>query len=333
MMSADNATVGSRSDTHLLVLVVQGEQVVGHRILDVARGGYRPLIKELAYRAVATDPSRLAGRPWQLHLQLEAVDSDRPRLRCEAWAKERADAPLAAIAVPVDHFAWIGTSIARQLKIRDYSVHVAVPEPDHPLVQNSLDWADDDFAVSVDAQPELLLPTGFSVEPLGPRRVVRRVGAGTWLKCVFQAEAWAAFTVAAAEEADVERGWLAAVRMHLADDACFVVVEELFEMPAEASQFHLHTQGRQFYRLHRQLGGRLGGYLHLHPREVDGVALSPNPSGPDVTAAWNVEAASTLWPVFPIAMFGARAETCGTDVAAHAFVSGVIGEIDLEVTP
>ena len=108
--------------------------------------------------------------------------------------------------------------------------------------------------------------------------MVRRVGEGTWLNCVFAADAWAAFTTAAADQTDVERGWLAAARMHLADRACFVVIEELFELPAEASQLHLHTQGREFYRLHRQLGGRLGGYLHLHPREVDGVALRPSPS-------------------------------------------------------
>jgi len=332
-MSADNTAVGSPSDTHLLVLVAQGEQVVGHRILDVARGGYRPLIKELAYRAVATDPRRLAGRAWRLHLRLDAVQTDRPRLCCEAWPDGPADAPLATLGVPVDHFAWIGTSIAREQKLRDYTVHVAVPEPDHPLVQKSLDWADDDFAVSVDARPELRLPAGFSVEPLGPRRVIRRGGEGTWLKCVFDAGAWATFAAAAAEETEVERGWLAAARVHLADDACLVRVEELFELPGEATQFHLHTQGREFFRLHRRLEGRLGGYLHLHPREVDGVALRPSPSGPDVTAAWNVDAASTLWPVFPIALFGARAESYGTDVAAHGFVRGVIGEIDLEVAP
>jgi hypothetical protein len=331
MMSNSNSAVNAPTKTHLLVLVVQEGQVVGQRILDVARGGYRPLLKELAYRAVAGDPAKLAGRPWRLHLQLEAVDSDRPRLRCEARLKDQPHPPLAAVDVPVSNFAWVGMSIARQLEIKDYSVHVAVPEPDHPLVQQSLAWEDDDFAVSLDGEPELLLPTAFSTEPLGPRRVVRRVGEGTWLRCLFEAEAWSAFLVAAANETEVERGWLASARLHLVDDACYVVLEQLHELEGEAGQFYVRTLGREFFRLHRKLGRPLGGYLHLHPREVEGAALGPSPSGPDVTVAWNVESASTLVPVFPIAMFGASPEEPGTDVAAHGFVSGVIAEIALEV--
>ena len=50
-----------------------------------------------------------------------------------------------------------------------------------------------------------------------------------------------------------------------------------------------------------------------------------------MTVAWNLEAASTLLPVLPIAMFGTCAETCSKDVAAHAFAGGKIREIDLEV--
>jgi hypothetical protein len=222
-------------------------------------------------------------------------------------------------------------AVAREGEIEDYTVHVAGPEPDHPLVQQSLQWDDDDFAVTADAAGELFLPTGFSTESPGPRRSIRRPGSGSWLRCVFRPQPWGRFTAAAAEETEVERGWLADARLHLVDDACLVVIEDLVELPAEASQFHLHTQGRQFFALHQQLGQRLGGYLHLHPREVEGVALGPSPSGPDITAAWNVESAGTLLPVFPIAMFGVRPETYGTDVAAHAFVSGVIEEIDLEV--
>ncbi len=333
MTDTSDGTITTRANTHLLVLVKQGEQVLGQRILDVARGGYRPLLKELAYRAVATDPDRLAGRPWRFNLGLEAVDTDDPRLRCEARLKEGPQEPLAAISVPVGNFAWVGVAAAQKLKLEEYSVHVAVPEPDNPLVRQSIDWEDDDFAVSFDDEPDLLLPTAFSTESLGPREVVRRVGSGTWLKCVFESEAWNTFLAAAAAVTKVERGWLAAARMHLADDACFTVIEELFEAPAQAGQFYLHTQGHEFFQSHRELGPRLGGYLHLHPREVDGTALSPNPSGPDITVAWNLEAASTLLPVLPIAMFGASPETCATEVAAHAFVSGVIAEIDLEVAP
>jgi len=330
-METNHGAINTPTNTHVLVLVVRGEKVAGRRILDLARGGYRTLLKELAYRAVATDPARLAGRPWRFNLELEGIDSDNPHVRCEAWLKERPQPLLAAISVPVGNFAWVGVSVARQLKLEDYSVHVAVPDPDHPLVRQSQNWEDDDFAVSFEAEPDLRLPTNFSTEPLGPREVVRRAEEGTWLKCVFEPEAWTTFLAAAAAETEAERGWLAAARMHLAGDACFTVVEELFELPAQAGQYFVHTQGREFFQSHRQLGQRLGGYLHLHPREVDGTALSPSPSGPDVTVAWNLEAASTLWPVLPIAMFGTRPETCRTDVAAHAFVGGRIREIDLEV--
>jgi len=334
-MNTENSAVdgepGVQTNTHLLVLVAQREQVVGQRVLDIARGGYRPLVKELAYRAVASDPARLAGLPWRVNLRLEGIDSDKPCLRCEARLKDRPEPPLAAIVVPVSSFAWIGMSVARQLKLEEYSVHVAVPERDHPLVRQSLDWEDDDFEVSFDSESDLLLPTAFTTEPPGPRKVVRRVGKGTWLRCVFEPEPWAAFMAAAAAETKVERGWLAAARVHLVAGACFVVVEELFEMPAEAGQYYLHTQGREFFHMHRQIGPRLGGYLHLHPRDADGTALSPSPSGPDMTVAWNLEAASTLLPVFPIAMFGTCPEDPGSDVAAHAFVGGVVEEIDLEV--
>jgi hypothetical protein len=324
--------VSDAPNTHLLVLVVRGEKVVAQQVLDLARGGHRPLLKELAYRAVATDPAGLAGQPWQVHLDLEGVGTDKPCLRCEARLKHRPQPRLTVLPVPVGNFAWVGVELANELKIKDYSVHVAVPDRSHPLVERSSAWEDEDFAVSFDDEPELLLPSGFSTEPLGPRRVIARAGAGTWLKCVFEPGAWDTFLTAAGNEREVERGWLATARMHLADGACSVVLERLDELPAEArGEYYLHTKGRAFYRLHRRLGGKLGGYLHLHPREADGTPLSPAPSGPDVTVAWNVEAASTLVPVFPIAMFGARPETCGTDVAAHAFVSGVIGAIDLEV--
>jgi hypothetical protein len=329
-MNAKSGVSSEQLNRHVLVMVCQDEKVLGQRILDVARGGHRPLVKELAYRAAAADP-RLAGRPWQLQVRLEGVDSEKPYVRCEARLKDRPHPPLAVIPVPVRNFAWVGISIARQLEVEQYTVHVAVPPSDHPLVQESLAWEDDDFAVCFDSEPELALPTEFSTDPPGRRRVVRRVGKGTWLRCVFEPGAWSAFLAAAAAETEVERGWLAAVRMHLAEKACFVVIEELFELPAEHGQYYLHTQGRQFFQLRGELGPRLGGYLHLHPRELDGTALRPSPSGPDATAAWNVEAASTLLSVFPIAMFGACAERCRSEVAAHGFTSGVIKEIDLEV--
>jgi hypothetical protein len=330
MMNAKRGVSHPSCDRHVLVMVYRNEELVGQRILDIAGVGHRPLAKELAYRAVASDPG-LAGRPWQLGVRLEGVDSDKPYVCCEARLTDRPDPPLAVLPVPVNHFAWVGISIARELELEEYTVHVAVPPSDHPLVEQSLAWEDDDFAVSLDSEPELELPREFSTAPLGPRQVIRRVDGGTWLKCVFEPGAWTAFLAAAAAEREVERGWLAAVRLHLAEGACLVVVEELFELPAEHGEFYLHTQGRQFLRLRHELGPRLGGYLHLHPREVKGTALRPSPSGPDATAAWNVEAAGSRLSVFPIAMFGACPETCQDEVAAHGFRSGVIKEIDLEV--
>jgi hypothetical protein len=119
-MTDTNDGAITETNTHLLVLVKQGEEVVGQRTLDVARGGHRPLLKELAYRAVASDPDRLAGRPWRFNLGLEAVDTDDPQLRCEARLKEGPQAPLAAISVPVGNFAWVGVAVAQQLKLEEY---------------------------------------------------------------------------------------------------------------------------------------------------------------------------------------------------------------------
>ena len=153
---------------------------------------------------------------------------------------------------------------------------------------------------------------------------------------IFTPDAWTAFVGAAAVETEIERGWIGQVRIHLVDSTCYVVIDELVEVPAEAGQCYLVTHGNQFFELHRR-HQRLAAYLHLHPRKIEGiegikpVQLAPAPSGPDTTMAWNLDATTPLPVVLPIAMFGAREDHLDDDVAAHAFVHGLLSEIDLEV--
>lgn len=321
---------------HLVVMVAQGQeqQIVASRILDLETD-YRPLVKQLGYRAVARWPE-LAGQPFELDVRLEAAETARPRLRLAAWHK--ADRrPLAAMDVPAGNFAWFACQMADRLQLKangtsDYSVHVAVLESDHRWVQQTDKPADEDFQL-MEQRAELTLPTGFSTEPLGPRHVIRDVGSTT--RCIFTPGAWSMFLNAAAKETEQERGWAAAGRVHLADGQCCVLVQEpLMELPAAATRHSLLTHGTDLFLCHSRLAGRLAAYLHLHPRSVDEKRLGPYPSGPDCTVAWNLDASTDLPVVLPIAMFGARAESPNEvppDVAAHAFVGGLLAEVTLEV--
>jgi hypothetical protein len=313
----------------LVVIVSHAGKAAGWRVLDFRDAtSYCPLFKELAYRSVAAEPG-LAGTPWEARLRLEDA-GDAPLLTIEAWSRGRRPRRLAALGVPVGHFAWIGAELAKQIGLEgDYTVQVAATDRHHPVVQRWMEWEDGDVAIE-ETPSTMTLPGDFSTEPLGPRRSIGRP-LHSFLKCVFTLPAYREFTDAAAMERDNERGWLAQVRVHLAGQACHVVIDGLVEPPAvDRGRGFLRTEGRQFFDVYQRFE-RLGGYLHLHPRELDDVALAPLPSGPDTTLAWNLCACAAPMIVMPIAMFGFRPQREAADIAACGFLRGKLVPIDLEV--
>lgn len=319
--------------THLVVLLTCGDKVVAYRTLDMANGGYRPLLKELAYRAVLEHP-QLAGAAWQLSLELKGVETSCPYLELQAWLESPRASPLAAIRAPIQHFAWLGVAMARQLGIAGeeqsrYHVQFAVPGTDHAIVQHEKQsWQGEDFAFAAESR-SLRLPEGFSTQPLGTRKVLR--DKASWIHCVFTEDAWRAFTAAAAAETSVERAWGATTRVHLAEGACSVVVPELVELEGKAGPACVIASGQETFSLSRRLGGDLGAFLHLHPRQIGQVQVTPHPSPADFNVAWDCEASSPTPVVLPIALFGAGSERLDQEVAAHAFVGGRLTEVTLEV--
>ena len=333
-------SVSARRVCHLAVIVCIEDEPVTYRVVDVGGADYQPLLKELAFRSVANYPAR-RGQAWQLHLEMSKPSNARATIELFALGEDDGRT-LARLSVPVDHFAWFGTELARQadLERKDYTVQVALLNPDHTWLA-APDVGTDDFEVVASAERPLLLPTDFSTQRLGRRAVVRPVAS--WMRCVFHPSAWREFLQAARDETEKERGWAAVGRVHLADDHLdlFILDGSLFEMPAEADRHHLLTRGSDFHALHRRVGP-LAAYLHLHPPDVDGVPLGPFPSGPDSTVAWNFDACTPLPIVLPIAMFGADprfdqarfdqpSDEPREDVAAHGFSQGLLSEIQLEV--
>ena len=325
-------------NTHLAILLSQQNKVAGLRVLDLAGGDCRPLAKELAWRAVAVEP-HLAGRPWQPSIEIESAESSSEqstgRVLLSAWLQDNEPRLAARVAVPANNFAMLGLQLGESLGLEagSYNVHLATLPADHACVAQAANTGDDDFHVADSTVESLHFPSDFSTEPLGRRRGERRLG--TFFRCVFTPAAWNAFLSAASRETEVERGWAARVQVHLFDGACHLLIEdELCELPAEAARHQLRTRGRDFLALYRQWGPRLAAYLHLHPPSVEAIELGPYPSGPDTTLACNVDAGTPLPVVLPIALFGARGSLAGgdrIDVAAHAFLGGVLTEIDLEV--
>lgn len=321
--------------THVVVALSQSRQLLGYQTLDLARSG-GPLTKELAFRAAANRPA-LAGTAFRLSVEIANVETERPYLLMEAWPEDPRAPRLAAMNVPVSHFARFGLAMASELSmdhdaLADCSVHVIVPDPSSPVVkQAALEWSDDDFDMA--AGPEvgpLYLPEDFSTEPVEPRQILRH--RGSFVHCVFSRRSWEDFTAAAEAETEVERAYGAPVRVHLAGGDCFVVVlDGLVELPAEAFKTGMIARGLDVLKLHRRFGGQFAAFLHLHPREVDGTAIAPHPSPQDVNVAWNLDASSSQPVVLPIALFGAQLDQSQGDIAAHAFVGGSLSEVNLEL--
>ncbi|GIW89859.1 MAG: hypothetical protein KatS3mg109_0291 [Pirellulaceae bacterium] len=315
---------------HLAVMLLRDGQLVAPvRVIDL-HTDYRPLTKELAYHAVAGCPE-LAGKKFQVSVVLRRdIES---RVELQAILADWPNPCVATMHVPVNHFAWLGIQLGDEsgLERGSYSVHVATLAPNHPWVTTGTAGNSDDFEI-VEHTAELSFPTNFVSAPMGTTAEVRR--SASWLSCVFSRQAWKAFLTAAERETQVERSWLAAGSIYLHNGRGWLLVEQLLELPAIRSRNSARTLGRDFYDCHKRLDGRLIGLVHLHPPEVEGKPIGPQPSGPDTVVAWNLDASTDLPVVVPIAMFGARADAPPggrSDVAAYAFVGGVLSEVGLEV--
>jgi hypothetical protein len=303
------------------------------------RSEYNPLVKELAFRALAAFPRR-AGRPWRLNCRLAGAASDTPRVVLEAYVEKGGDGdpagdePCAKLSVPAVHFRWIAEGIMSRLNLRGaFSFEVGVLAADHPAV---VDWRERDrcadFEFSAE-EPELLLPpAGLLGEPPGPNRVID--AAPTWLRCIFRGSAFRAYLRAAQAETEQERSWGGCGRVHVSGGSCAVVIEELVgPLPAaSAGPNHILTRGRDAARLHQTCGDRLVAYLHLHPRTVGEQSMTPYPSPQDHEVAWNIDRAARSIVVYPIALFRTDPGAPGGDVAVHGYDRGVLCRVQLEVT-
>jgi len=334
-MTTSKADAPARA-RHLVVVPSQHGRTVSCRVLDLATE-YAPLMKELGLRALAGRPD-LAGRPWEPHLRLTAIDTPDPRVTIEVHLTDvPAGGPLFALDVPVANFQWIAADLVRRFGDEgDYSYRVAVAGPGSEVLAR---WrraiGDDDDLEFIDDSQSLHLPRGLAAgPPPAPRRVVRSVPA-SYLRCVFGRAPLAGFLRAAAGATDTERSWLGLGRAHLHDGRCYVVVEDLAPLPAaEAGADYIITHGRDWARLHARAGGRLVAYLHLHPRTVEGRRITPRPSGNDAVVAWNVDHASPDGPcAFPIALFGTDPDDPGGDLAVHAYDHGLLQPAQLEEGP
>ena len=319
---------------HLSVTVVQDDSPVGFRVLDMRRD-HSPLITELAWRAVAAEPSA-AGKRWVPTVRMD--DCESPRVILEACLADGDGKParaetLAFLEVPASAFHWIAAEIAAAVgTVGQCDYLIAVQEPSSMVVAN---WntgdGDEDFEFLEQDQPRLTLPGDFSVAKLSDaKRVIDQ--DDTWLRCVFHRRSFEMFLSAASNETEKERSWLGLGHVCLTHDACSVVIEpELVELPGETGRGWITTRGRDWARLHHQLGDRLVAFLHLHPQTLDGEPLSPRPSRNDAVVAWNFSLASRAPVVFPIAMFGAHAGSPNGDVAGYGYEGGLLRRIQLEV--
>jgi hypothetical protein len=318
--------------THLLVITACDDQPVHCRVLDFGDSAAYPcLTKELGYRCVASHPE-MAGEPFQVFLEaLPAAGGQSARIRMEGWAPPPESRLLGSLDVPAERFAWLGAATDPSLESgASHTVHLAVANADHPVVQQASCYDDNDFALEQDPDP-LRLPGEFSTRPLGSRRVVRN--SGTWMCCVFAPGVYRHFAEAASTAGPDanERGWLGQVRVHLTGGRLYVLVDNLVEVPAlRSGPSFIHTSGSQFFRVYRD-HARLGAYLHLHPRRAAGVELGPHPSAPDATLAWDLQACVPYPVIMPIAMFGLRADGEHEDLAVSAYSNGQLTEIDWEV--
>jgi len=319
---------------YMIIAVSQGRDLLGYRVLDI-RSEYQPLMKELAWRAVTKNPT-LTGAVWEPRLQLQGLDTSAPSVLVEAYlngdnALQHSGRPLASMKVPVSNFSYFAAKIAAQLKVQgQYSYLVAIAEPDSKIV---LDWymeEEADFELAEDIKHTLILPDVFqdSVLPES-RKVVDK--ADTWLRCIFCKKAFDKYLGEAAKETDLERSWLGLGNIHFTQNSCHVTIEQLIELPGEASLYCITTHGRDWAKYHRKYGDKIVGFLHIHPRWAGTKEITPSPSENDRLVAWNIDLACSKPTVYPIAMFGADVDSPSEHVAVYGFNSGVLTRIQLEI--
>lgn len=314
---------------HVLVAVAQDGAVRNYTLVDATKEA-RPVLREVAYRAVAARPD-LAGNAAALALRQDGTDIV---FEAREPGAGESSAPLAGVAVSVHAFGGIAESLAKAAGLEGrFTYYALVCAPDAPVLETwsppgagegGIEW------VSGPAAPDLLLPKELATGAFPRTRIVDP--AGSWHRAVFSRQAFREFVSAASNESEKERGWIGVGEVHVTPEACRTVVRELREIPAaESSSHHLHTRGRDFHRLHGEIGaGRLAAFLHLHPTGPEGGALYPEPSSEDLLVAYDFLATTALPPVFPIGRFGAESTS---DLSAHAFVGGVLTRIQLEILP
>lgn len=319
-------------DEYVLIVVSQDDRPQGYQVLNLS-ADYGPLIKELAYRALARD-GRLAGRSCRIHARTGCGGRGRPELIVEAHVQDgsrRTGEPIASLAMPVEYLAWLASRIAAQVGVEGaYRFQVMVLGANHPLIERWEAGMDlgSDFAVTSGPTGCLTLPS--LLVRAEPTEIVGGPGS-TWLKCLFSRKVYDEFRLAARAERERERSWAGLGEIQLCPDCCFVTIKELRPLPGEAGREWIRTRGRDFAALCHEFGDRLTAYLHLHPRSVDGQRIAPSPSGNDATLAWDYSAAVAAPCVFPIALFGDESQEFATDMAVYGYDKGVLTPIRWEV--
>lgn len=315
---------------HALVSVFQAGECRGWRVLDLEHD-YRPLIKQLAWQTVARRPA-LAGCPFVLSARVaEARPAGIVLEALPAPRQRRSAGPMGALFVPVETFAWVASSVASTLGLSgDVTWQLSLLEPGHRLIKQwHRDGEGDDFEVLSRRPAQLALPRAFRTAGASAGSRADEAG-GTWLRCVLRKDVYESLVRMAAAETQVERGWLACGGVRLRGGGADVVIDELVEPPAaERGAAFLVTTGADFLRLHSSLAGRIVGYVHLHPPELDGKPLAPAPSANDAVLAWDFDRAVTAPSVFPIGIFGPDAARAG--FAAWGYDTGLLSRIPLEV--
>jgi len=333
-MSIENATCTFRH--HLLLVIRQGKQIRGHRILDLATD-FPPLTKEIGFRIVAIDPAS-SGHPWNLDVQLITLEDKKAYLKIDAHLLSGSGntRPIISICIPMANVAWSVSSLVKQLNIEgDYHLEAAVLDQEDQLVTQwySTDSGPQDFELTCSPDACLQVPNEIPTIPGTSSRQVVSGARNSWLRCVFARSAFEAFLTQAEAESQRERSWVGTGQVFQGSTVkhAYATIEELIELPGEAAQCWMTTRGRDFNRIWKDHGHHLTAFLHLHPRQVDGQSITPSPSNNDAVVAWDFSLAVPAPCIFPIALFGSRIHDFARDIDVFGYNSGVLSPIHWEV--
>ena len=281
-------------------------------------------------RRLPSTPDR-AGQPVQITVGIQRRQDGTPRVCLECWDQAQPSSLLTSTTLPIEHFTWMVADAANALDGQEEcKIRIGALPRGSPLVQAFAAPQDQDEALVLTEQPaEITLPKAdmFTTRPLGPHRVLKQ--RGTWLKAVFTPDTFAELKQAASQPGlETEVGFFGSVRVHLGGDgACRVVIDRLYQSPAEADKLSMKISGAQVYQMHRQVE-RLGAWVHTHPTQVGNLVLTPTPSAPDIAVAVQVAGITRLPVVFPIAMSPLETED---NLDAFGFENNLFCSLDLEV--